>query len=285
MKRSTTSDYAQVVNTIKEYYATHRRDFSWRVGGVRNKKVSPYAILVSEVMLQQTQAERVIPYFDKWCKRFPTVASLSRATLHDVLILWQGLGYNRRAKYLLESARLISSYHHGRVPKNIEELTSLPGVGVYTARAVLAFAYNEPTVFLETNIRTVLIHFFYKGKEKVREKELLATAQALWESAQEVGMDAREWGYALMDYGAYLKKSGSNHVTRSHHYKAQSVFNGSTRQTRGAIIRELTTSNYTLSGLSQKIKKEKGEVKNALLSLMRDGLVIKKGALYLVSVA
>ncbi len=283
MRRSITSDYKRVVKVINNYYATNRREFPWRAGGVRHKKVSPYAILVSELMLQQTQVDRVIPYYHAWCKRFPTVAALSQATLSEVLLLWQGLGYNRRAKYLLESARLIMSRHRGKVPTTIEALTALPGIGTYTAGAVLSFAYNQPSVLLETNIRTVLIHFFYEGVEKVSEKELLATAHALWKVAEGIGMDAREWGYALMDYGAYLKKSGSNHVARSHHYKAQSVFKGSTRQTRGAIIKELTTSTHTLSTLSNKIKKEKSSVEKALHSLVRDGLVTKKGARYLVA--
>ncbi len=285
MKRNAASEYKRVVQTISRYYANNRRDFPWRISGVVNnnrRSTIAYRILVSEVMLQQTQAERVVSYYRLWCKRFPTVESLSRASLSEVLILWKGLGYNRRAKYLLESARNIVTNHNGKVPTTLEALVALPGVGVYTAGAILAFAYNTESVFLETNIRTVLIHFFYKEKEKVTEKELLATANMLWKFAKDAGIDVREWGYALMDYGAHLKKSGNNHVARAHNYRGQSAFNGSTRQIRGAIVRELTIGSYTLAELSKKVKKEKSKVEQALHSLVRDGLVTKRGVRYMV---
>lgn len=267
------------MNIIGTYYLENKRDFPWRITDKNNKKkIDTYKILVSEIMLQQTQADRVVLYYTRWCKLFPTIASLSRASLKEVLPVWQGLGYNRRAKYLLEGAKQIELLYGGKVPTEAHQLEMLPGVGKYTAGAIIAFAYNEPSVFLETNIRTVLIHHFYEGWVTVSEKELFVTAQALWEYAEGEGWQSRAWGYALMDYGAFLKKNGSNHVARSQGYKKQSTFKGSKREVRGLIIKELTKSNYTKGACSKtmlvkKLKKSKAEIEGALLSLVKDGMI------------
>ena len=143
-------------DTVWKYYREHgRSDLPWR------KTTDPYRILVSEVMLQQTQVERVIPYYTRFLKKFPTVRALAKAPLSQVLIAWQGLGYNRRAKMLHEAAKEVVRGHGGLFPRTALELEKLPGVGPYTAHAVAAFAYNEDGICIETNIRTAVTHHFF----------------------------------------------------------------------------------------------------------------------------
>lgn len=153
--------------TILEYYRKNKREFPWR------KTRDPYAILVSEVMLQQTQADRVIPKYREWMKKFPTIEVLARAPLKKVLLGWQGLGYNRRALNLKRAAERILTAHSGKFPRTIAEIDALPGVGPYTAGAIAAFAFDIRSAFIETNIRTVYLHSFFKGRTKVKEEEIL----------------------------------------------------------------------------------------------------------------
>ncbi|KND50638.1 MAG: A/G-specific adenine glycosylase [Parcubacteria bacterium C7867-001] len=194
----------------------------------------PYRVLVSEIMLQQTQVERVIPFYKAWIKKFPIVRSLAKAPLADVLKLWQGLGYNRRARLLLETAKAVVRENKGVFPKTPEELEKLPGIGPYTARAVAAFSYNQDVVFIETNIRTAVTHHFFPHKKKVEDKELIAIlAKALPKGK------SREWYSALMDYGSYLKRSGVRINAKAKGYTKQPKFEGSPRQARGAILKAL----------------------------------------------
>lgn len=177
-------------------------------------------------MLQQTQVDRVIPYYERWIKKFPTAKVLAKAPLGDILKLWSGLGYNRRARYLWESAKIIAAT--GWQDK-------LPGVGPYTKAAVETFAYNKPNVFVETNIRTV---FFYydKSRRKMSDQQLMPlVAEALKKSK----MQPRDFYAALMDYGSHLKKSGVRVNSRSKHYAKQGKFEGSRRQKRAATLRAL----------------------------------------------
>ena len=218
----------------KQYYA-EKRSFPWR------STKDPYKILVSEVMLQQTQAPRVVEKYKLFLQKFPTVKALSNADTHSVLLVWQGLGYNRRALLLKKTAEVIVATHNGVFPKTYETLLELPGVGPYTASAIMVFAYNTPQTMIETNIRTVFIHFFFslvgsvKNKQKVPDALLLP----LIEKYQDVA-NPREWYNALMDYGVFLKKAFPNPSRQSLHYAAQSSFKGSTRQIRGAIIKAYT---------------------------------------------
>jgi len=212
--------------TVYDYYERYGRRFPWR------ETTDPYRVLVSEVMLQQTQAPRVLSRYEGFIRLFPDAATLAAASLHDVLSAWQGLGYNRRALSLKESALRIVTLHGGVVPRDEELLITLPGVGPATARAVRAFAFNEPVVLIETNIRAVFIHHFLPGNEGVSDSDL----RPLVEETLDRNNPGR-WYNALMDYGTFLKRAYTNPSRRSAHYQRQSPFEGSGRQVRGAVIR------------------------------------------------
>lgn len=227
-------------------------------------------------MLQQTQVDRVIPYYSRFLKRFPTVRALAAAPLGAVLLVWQGLGYNRRAKMLHEAAKLVVSEHQGRVPRTVEGLEALPGVGSYTARAVAAFAYNEDVVFIETNLRTVVTHHFFADREKVVDAEILAVLERALPKGR-----AREWYAALMDYGAYLKRSGVRLNSRSETYAKQKSFSGSNREARGAILRALAERPRAVAALSGLLGPERREqLMHALAALEREGLILKVRSTY-----
>lgn len=214
--------------TVYNYYERHGRCFPWR------ETTDPYRILVSEVMLQQTQAPRVLLKYERFVRLFPEVSILAAAPLHDILDAWQGLGYNRRALLLKQAAERIVTLHGGIVPRDEESLVSLPGIGPATARAVRAFAFNEAVILIETNIRAVFIHHFFPQKESVSDSRL----RPLIEKALDRNNPGR-WYNALMDYGTFLKKAHANPARRSAHHQKQSPFEGSVRQVRGAIIRLL----------------------------------------------
>ncbi len=215
---------------ILRHFRQHGRRLPWR------ETRDPYAILVSEVMLQQTGVERVAAKYGAFLERFPDIAALALANLAEVLALWQGLGYNRRALHLLRLAREVVTNHGGRLPESETALQSLPGIGPATAGALAAFAFGRPAVFLETNIRRVFLHFFYPDQRRIADRRLLPlVAQTL---------DRREprcWYYALMDYGAWLKTAVPNPNRNSAHYSRQSRFEGSDRQLRGLILRTLVS--------------------------------------------
>jgi len=203
-----------------------RHSLPWR------QTTDPYAILVSEVMLQQTQVDRVVPYFTRWMEAFPTPAELAKAPLTDVLALWSGLGYNRRAKFLHEAAKCIVARHEGVVPSAYEELRALPGVGEYTAKAVRVFAFDEPEVLIETNVRSVFIHHFFPRARSVSDARLIPLIAAALDTRR-----PREWYAALMDYGTFLKATTPNPSRKSRHHTKQSRFAGSLREVRGAILK------------------------------------------------
>lgn len=235
-----------------------RHTLPWR------KTRDPYKILVSEMMLQQTQVSRVIEKYKEFLKAFPSVRALARAPLSDVLRVWSGLGYNRRAKYLHDAAREIVGAYKGNFREALRG--GLPGVGPYTRPAVEAFAFNEPGVLIETNIRTVFMHHVFPKTKIVSDRALSAMVERAAEK-----QDPRTWNWALMDYGAYLKQSGVRTNARSAHYTKQPAFKGSLREVRGAILRELHAgrSPETLPFGKQKISR-------ALAGLARDGLITKK---------
>lgn len=236
-----------------------RHDLPWR------KTKDPYRILVSEMMLQQTQVPRVLGKYDSFLKRFPAARALAKAPLSDVLKEWSGLGYNRRAKYLHDAAKILakSRIHNN----NAIAFLLCKGIGPYTRDAVSVFAFNEPKVLIETNIRTVYIHHFFPHTLSVRDRALLVYAE---KAAK--GQDPREWHWALMDYGAHLKQSGVRNNNRSSHYAKQSKFEGSLRQVRGAILRELHRGLTSVHGLPFSSEK----IEEALAALARDGLIVKK---------
>lgn len=268
----------KLLKEVEAFYKKEGRShLPWRQLGSIPEGKRAYIILVSEVMLQQTQVERVLPFYKNFLKQFPTVQVLAKAPLSKVLKAWQGLGYNRRAKFLQLSAQAIVKNHAGRFPKTVSALQELPGIGPYTARAVAAFAYNSPEVFIETNIRTVFFHSGILKKtridSKISDKELLPlVAEALKKSK----LEPREFYAALMDYGSYLKKQGVKLNKQSKHYVKQSKFEGSARQLRGAILRELLKKPQTKVQLTKNLLRTAEEVSRELERLQKDELVQKR---------
>ncbi len=211
--------------TVYEHYRRFGRDMPWR------KTRDPYRILVSEVMLQQTQVRRVLVKYEEFLRAFPTIRSLAEASPARVVDAWLGLGYNRRALALHRLARIVVA-RGGEIPREPEELQALPGVGPATAGAVAAYAFDRPAVFVETNIRTVFIHHFFPSRRSVSDREILPLVAQTLDQA-----NPREWYWALMDYGASLKSRAANPSRRSAHYRRQAPFEGSHRQLRGRILR------------------------------------------------
>ncbi len=264
----------QFVDTVGEYYRRNgRHKLPWR------KTCNPYRILVSEVMLQQTQVERVIPKYRAFITKFPTLEKLAHAPLSEVLKSWQGLGYNRRAKMLKACAQKIVTEHNSVFPKTQEALRLLPGVGPYTSGAILAFAYNKPTVLIETNVRTVYLHHFFKNRINVADAEILKYVAKTADLK-----NSRAWYYALMDYGSYLKKQFGNQNTRSKHYSTQSAFKGSDRQIRGAIVRALSKKPQRLRNLHSELASfELVRIRTQIEALLSEKMIEKKNALYQLS--
>lgn len=210
------------------------RDLPWR------KITDPFAVLVSEIMLQQTQVSRVAKYWERFMAAFPTIDALAAASTSDVLEMWQGLGYNRRALALKKAADICSAEYAGQLPSTYEGLIALPGIGPATAAGVMAFAWRVPSVYVETNVRAVFIHELFPDCEKVSDKELIPLVEAVCPASNApVGRDVQAWYYALLDYGAFLKKEGVNPSRRSAHYARQSAFEGSRRQKRAWIVRRV----------------------------------------------
>jgi A/G-specific adenine glycosylase len=237
------------------------RDMPWR------QDTRPYYILVSELMLQQTQVERVVPKFKSFIAAFPDEQSLAGASLADVLKLWQGLGYNRRAKYLHEAAKKIVSDFHGIFPDNVRDLVKLPGVGKNTAGAILAYSFNQPAIFIETNIRTVYLHHFFPDGDIVDDKTVAQLLEETMDKAR-----PREWYWSLMDYGSFLKRNGQGRLQQSKHYKKQAPLKGSMREVRGQIIKALAARDMNQSQLAKHLAAD-DRFEAALNGLIKDGLV------------
>lgn len=258
---------------VRDYYRQEGRDFSWR------RTRDPYEILVSEVMLQQTPTGRVEKKYPLFLQAFPTVQDLADAEFDDVLSLWSGLGYNRRAKALKRSAELIVDEHDGEMPRHTDELMELPGVGRSTASGVMAFAYDEPVVFVEVNIRRVFIYFFFPEQNKVRDSEMLPLVEKMLDRE-----NPRDWYYGLMDYGVTLKERHRHLHRKSARYRKQARFEGSDRQIRGQILR-LLLDNESASGkeIRQSLDAESDRVKENLANLVEEGMIREHEGDYSVS--
>lgn len=222
----------QFQKIVLDYFIiSGRTHLPWR------EKINPYKVWVSEVMLQQTQVDRVIPFFNNWMKYFPDIQTLANASQIDVLKHWKGLGYNSRALRTKKCAEEIVQKYHGIFPKEKNEIEKLPGIGPYTAGAIVAFAYNQSTVIIETNIRRVFIHHFFQDQENVSDDAILDLVEKTLPEK-----DFRMWYWALMDYGSYLGRTLNiagkkyNPNIQSKHYNKQSKFIGSDRQIRGRIL-------------------------------------------------
>ena len=252
---------------ILDFYKKEgRHTLPWR------KTTEPYLILVSEVMLQQTQVERVIPKYEAFIRKFPTVEALANAQLVTVLTLWSGLGYNRRARFLHMAAKEVVKNHKGVFPSSVQELQKIIGIGPYTAGAVMTFAFNYPIVIIETNIRSVYIHEFFKDSECVTDSELLPYIKTTLDIK-----NPRRWYAALMDYGAHVKKAHVNPSRKSKHHVRQSAFQGSLREVRGRILPFLFVAPQSVAQLAKKTQFEKERIIEALQRLADDGLAIQKG--------
>ncbi len=236
---------------------------------------NPYKIFISEMMLQQTQVERVKIKYAEFIKRFPTIQSVAEAEKSDILKVWQGLGYNRRALFIKRACEELVAFYGGKFPKDFYELQKLPGIGPSTAGALCAFAYNQPVYFIETNVRAVILHFFFTDKEKVSDKDVLEVLKKVTPS----GTAPRDWYYALYDYGTHLKKQlGGKQKTALHqkssHYSKQSKFEGSFRQKRANVLKlKLADPNISDTNLISKLKISEEELGNVLHSLTKDGMI------------
>lgn len=264
------------IRTIRRWYRRNKRrfNFPWR------RTRDPYRILVSEVMLQQTQISRVVPKYHQWLKEFPTVRHLASAPFSKVLQMWHGLGYNRRARYLKTAAEIIAAKWDGRVPAEPAALEKLPGIGPYTSRAIVCFAYHKCEPFLDTNIRRVFLHFFKpRSVRRVGDRELIELVRR--NSPKRSG---RDWYYALMDYGREVlgkKQENPNRLWRG--YAKQSAFVGSRRYVRAKIVSLLlwspggTNTNKLRAMLSQEphVQRwlEPDCFADILASLQKDGLI------------
>ncbi len=281
---------------VYDYYRQFgRHDLEWR-----NTR-DPYRVLVSEFMLQQTQVARVRKKYREFLSLFPSISDLARAGLRDVLGAWSGLGYNRRARFLHELARRVCEERDGELPEDREELRSLPGVGTYTASAVACFAFDAPVALLETNIRRALIYSFFAEPDRewpepfaaevpgtdsiepqieprsivapVHDRDISLVAEAVLDREQ-----AREWNYALMDYGELIGRRVPNPNRASVHYTRQSRFEGSLRQARGAAIRVLTTVEAAdAETIAAQYGLPLSRIESALNELSNEGIVAGDG--------
>ncbi len=259
--------------TILSWYAKNRRGMPWR------KTRDPYKILVSEIMLQQTQVSRVMSKYREFLKEFPTLRVLAKTSDAKLLRVWQGLGYWRRAHFLKATAQTILRKHRGVFPKEPRVLEKLPGIGHYTARAVACFAFNNQEAFLDTNIRRVYLHFFFPKRTNVPDTKVLHMAQeAVWKK------NPREWHYALFDYGAMVLKDKRINK-RSRHYTKQSKFEGSFRAFRTSIMRfllEQPNQKATTGSIRKMLEKNRSPyaAEKLLTALEKDSLIKKRGGSY-----
>lgn len=264
LKGNTRASHQAFRRLMLRYYELHGRSFPWR------ETRDPYRILVSEVMLQQTQTHRVAAKYPKFIKKYRTIRALAQAPQNEVLKAWAGLGYYRRARNLHRAAIAICEHHNGRVPYDRAELRALPGIGDYTAAAISTFAHGNPAPMIETNIRSVYLHGFFRGRHNVSDREILAIIEETLEPKR-----CREWFYALMDFGVELKKARPGINTRSRHYHKQSPFEGSDRQIAAQILRQVleSSSGVRLSRLQRAFNIPIERLGRVVRRLIADGLV------------
>ena len=247
-----------------------KRNFPWR------NTTDPYHILVSEVMLQQTQVSRVLIKYPIFISQFPNFKELAEASIKDILVAWQGMGYNRRALYLKKIAEIVVTQYKSKLPDDPVILDSFPGIGKATAASIVAFAFNKPVVFIETNIRRVFLHLFFEDRDsKVDDREILPLIGKTLDKK-----NPREWYWALMDYGAHLGKTVDNPNKKSKYYRIQSKFEGSDRQVRGEILRILLKKSQSKKELIQTLKKEKIRVEKIINELIKDQFIFYKKGRY-----
>ena len=258
-------------SAVRSFYRSCGRDFAWR------KTRDPYRVFVSEIMLQQTQTQRVAERFPLFLKVFPNLHALARAPQSEVIRAWEGLGYYRRARNLHRAAQAVVELHGGHIPDSYDALRALPGVGAYTAAAVSAFAFDRGVPMIETNIRSVYLYVFFRESSAVSDREILKLVTATMPAR-----NVREWFYALMDLGVELKKQAPriNHASR--HHKAQSPFKGSDRRVAAQVLRYIVASARPVSktAIAKEIRRSiedvSGEqIERALVRLEREALIVR----------
>lgn len=266
------------VSSVAEKGRGLYRDLAWR------RTRDPYAVLVSEVMLQQTQVGRVLPSYERWLAEFPTFSALADAPLEPVLAAWQGLGYNRRALALKRAAEKVACEHGGVLPAEEVALRALPGIGPATAAGVLAFAFDRPAVYLETNVRSVVLHELLGDSDDVPDARVRAIVSAAMSEAMRQDIAPRDWYYALLDYGAHLKRTLPNPSRRSRHHARQSRFEGSRRQLRAALLRSvLAQPGLTAEEYAADRAPGAGEVLDVLEELAAEGFLVREGERWAVA--
>lgn len=272
---------------VWDYYHDHGRDLPWR------QTQDPYAIFISEVMLQQTQVARVLTQFPLFMAQFPDFATLASSATSDVLIRWQGMGYNRRALWLKRAAEKVITDFGGQLPRDPKILATLPGIGPNTAGSIAAFAFNQPTVFIETNIRRTFIYHFFSPSSRPQWRDLDMNSQIdpsatlrmtnAGVSDQEIlplikeslnRENPREWYWALMDYGANLVKTTPNPNRRSKHYAKHSKFEGSKRQLRAEVLRQLIGGPLPADELQNGFNHKSYDIIAILSELIGEGFLI-----------
>jgi A/G-specific adenine glycosylase len=251
---------------VLSYYKKHKRDLPWR------KTDNPYHIVVSEIMLQQTQVSRVTIKYAEFIQTFPNWESLAKATFAEVLEKWSGLGYNRRAKYLQQIAQKVIYEFNGVLPDGASVLETFPGIGKATAASITVYSFNKPIPFIETNVRRVFIHHFFKDRENISDKELEPFVERTIDKT-----NPKEWYWALMDYGTYMATQIENPNRKSKHYAKQSKFEGSVRKVRGEILRQLLKHQTMNEEQLYQLSADKEKVDEAIYGLLKDHLIMSKG--------
>ena len=231
------------------------------------------------MMLQQTQTNRVSEKFQEFIQKFPDFSSLDNAPLNEILKLWQGLGYNRRAVALKKIAENVVNEFDGILPADVEILKSFPQIGHNTASSIVAFAFNLPTFFIEVNIRRVFIYFFFPGRTLVNDKDIMPLVRKTLEPA-----NVRNWYYALMDYGVMLKKTHPELTKRSAHYRKQSKFKGSNRELRGKVLKLLVDRKLlTVAEILKYLNSEPKKVELILNQLAEEGFILSNEDGYFIA--
>jgi A/G-specific adenine glycosylase len=279
----TNNAHALFVETVRFEGTRLYRDLPWRFVS------DPFVVLASEILLQQTQVNRVLRFWNRWMAMFPTMDALASASTSDVLECWQGMGYNRRALAFKRTAEICSEHHEGRLPRTYEELLGLPGIGPATAAGVCVFAYEQPQVYLETNVRTVFLHHFFAERDQVSDREIIPLVEATCDRA-----DPRRWYYALLDYGSHLKRVLPNPSRRSRHHTRQSTFEGSVRQKRAELLRlvlaqpgsgadDLAVALNQLERSAGRATSDVAEVEALLMVLAQEGFLARIGATWYIA--
>ncbi|MCB9809047.1 A/G-specific adenine glycosylase [Candidatus Nomurabacteria bacterium] len=269
IKQSSTKEIQKFKNLVLDYYAHNgRHNLPWR-----KKSRTPYQVLVSEIMLQQTQVDRVIPFFRAWMKQFPNFKKLAQASQAEILKYWKGLGYNSRALRLHKLANIITQEYGGRLPSDRKILETLPGIGPYTAGAIRVFAFGKSDVFIETNIRRAFIYHFFHDTQGVDDHAILELV-----AYSVPDHEIFTWYSALMDYGSTLPKIlKKNPNVRSKHYTKQSKFEGSDRQIRGKILEiVLKEEKIPQTKLFNQLGSEKIRYKKIIDQMIDEGFLEKK---------